>query len=62
MKTMIIENRVKGNKIVNTTEKIYPDFSAAYADLEKSGKIYIRTATFPNPMIDGQTIIINSMI
>lgn len=62
MKTMIIENTVYENSIVHTNEKIYPDLETALTEFDRQGKIYIRAATFPNPMIDGQTIIINSLI
>lgn len=62
MKTLAIIKTYHDDDLVNTTERIYDNLEDILDELDSQGIIYTRAATFANPVIDGQTVIINSLI
>ena len=62
MKTFAIIKTYHDDKLVNVTQEIYDNLENILDKLDGQGIIYIRAATFPNPTIDGQTVIINALI
>lgn len=62
MKTLAIIKTYHDDKLVNVTQEIYDNLENILDKLNSQEIIYIRVATFANPMIDGQTVIINALI
>lgn len=62
MKTLAIIKTYHDDKLVNVSQEIYDNLENILDELDNQGIIYTRAATFANPMIDGQTVIINALI
>ena len=58
MKTLLIEMVVTDTGLEKDNEYITNDLDTTLNELDQTGTLYTRLATFPNPEIDGQTVII----
>ena len=58
MKTLIIEMLVTDTGLEKGNEYVTNDLDITLEELDRTGAIFTHLATFPNPEIDGQTVII----
>lgn len=58
MKTLVIEMILTDTSLVKAHEITVNNLDKYLEELNETGMIYTRLATFPNPEIDGQTVII----